>query len=368
MIGEGMEIRHARPEDASACNDFYNSTYGRNRSAEQWKWEFITPNPAGVLPYVVAFDNGQLVGTQAYIPIKFIDENGVFLTAKSEETLVSAQMRGKNILNQMYDSLFEHARTRDVKSIWGFTPAEKAFLKLGFSIPCKTRMLVAPITPGGLSKLAAGNGSASRRLALALGGTGLALWRSIRSLGRRPRLAAGEALVRLEDAQAFSLAYSERFLAAWGGATILRDAAYMQWRLFDNPHLRATVMGFLVEGELAGHIAFAIDPNGVGRIVDVMAAHPGGRASDERLTRIMLVEAVARMRDQGAAVVTAMAVNDHPYEALIRRLSARLGFVDLNRGSAVVFHTNFGNAKRGSSHDDFANWFVTLLFTEGGLG
>ena len=368
MIGESMEIRHARPEDASACNDFYNSTYERNRSVEQWGWEFITPNPAGALPYVVAFEDGQLVGTQAYIPVRFIDEKGVFLTAKSEETLVSPRMRGKNLLNQMYDSLFEHARTRDVKSIWGFTPAEKAFLKLGFSIPCKTRMLVAPITPRGLSKLAARNGSASRRLALAVSGTGLALWRSIRSLRPRDRLPRGEALVTLENAQAFSEAYSEKFLAAWGGATILRDAAYMQWRLFDNPHLRATVMGFEVEGALTGHIAFAVDPNGVGRIVDVMAAHPGGRADDERLTRIMLAEAVARMRDQGAEVVTAMTVNDHPYDALIRKLSARLGFVDLNRGSAVVVHTDFGAVKRGSSHDDFANWFVTLLFTEGGLG
>lgn len=363
-----MEIRYATADDAPACNDFYNSIYSKNRSLRQWEWEFIEPNPPGPLPYVVAIENNDLVGTQAYIPVRFIDEDGAFLTAKSEETLVSARMRGKNILNKMYESLFEHANQRDIKSFWGFTPADKAFLRLGFDIPCKTRMLVSTISIGGLFSLAADGGTIKRKLGLAMGGVALTGWRLVRGVGIGRRLKANEVLATMTDAQPFTSDYSRRFIASWGGTTILRDAAYMQWRLFDNPHLTSGVLGLEVDGGLAAHIAYAIDGNRVGRIIDVMSAHPSGRADDERLTRILLAEAVRSLQAQGARVITGMTVNDHPYDALIRKLSKQLGFANLNRGSSVVFHTNFGNTKRGSSHDDFGNWFVTLLFTEGQLG
>lgn len=363
-----MKTRFATSEDAAVCNKFYNSIYSRDRSVKQWKWEFVEPNSSDTLPYVMAIESGDLVGTQAYIPVRFIDEFGIFLTAKSEETLVSAEMRGKNILNTMYDSLFAYANERDIKSFWGFTPADKAFLKLGFEIPYKTRILVSTLSAYGLFRLASETGTLKRRLSLTLAGFSLSLWRLARRIGGRPRLKAKESLVTMSNAHLFTLDYSKRFVASWGGTTILRDADYMQWRIFDNPHTVSSVLGIIVDGRLSAHIVFSIDNNCVGRIIDVMATHTNGRADEERVSHILLAEAVRRLQAQGAEVIVGMTVNNHPFDALIRKISARLGFANLNRGSSVVFHTNFGNTKRGSSHDDFTNWFVTQIFTEGQLG
>lgn len=366
-----MDLRLATHKDASLCNVFYNSTYGKARTIEQWEWEFVSPNPDKPLPYVMAFDGEDLVGTQAYIPVPFIDERGTFLTAKSEETLVSPRMRGMNVFPLMYEHLFDIANDQGMKSIWGFTPATKAFTRLKFTTPEQTKLLILANSWNGLPSLVAkrpGWRDAYRRFGLGLSSVVLAAWGRARGTMTRGTLRPQEALVTLENAATFSRPYSERFIATWGGATIFRDEAYMQWRIFDNPYLRATIMGVVADGQLVGHVAFVVDGDAVGHVIDIMAAHPDGRTEDKRLTKVLLASAVRRLRSEGANIIRAFSINDHPYDALVTALASEFGFIRLSRGSAVVFHTDFQNEKRGSSHDDFSNWFVTLLFTEGQLG
>lgn len=363
-----MQIKWARPSDKQLCNDLYNKTYGRNRTAEQWAWEFETPNIGRSLPYALAVQDDELVGTQAYIPVRFVDELGEFTTAKSEETLVAPSMRGKSVLDRMYDTIFQRAREDGHASIWGFTTAEKAFRKLGFDIPCKTKLVILCASPNGLRKLTDTAGGLKRRLAIAFGGIGLAAWSTVARMAPRGRLKPGESLVAMEDAALFHASYTTAFITRWSGCTIQRDAAFIQWRLFDNPFLKSTVLGIVENGRLLGHVAYAVDQNSVGRIVDIMVAHPGSRSDDERLTRILLAGAVDGMRAANAAVMVAMSGNDHPYDRLLRKIAGGLGFVTVNQGTSVVFHTGFTQAKRGSSHDDFKNWFVTMIFTEGQLG
>jgi hypothetical protein len=366
-----MDLRLATYNDAPLCNSLYNETYNKSRTVNQWEWEFVRPNCPDLIPYVLAFEGGELVGTQAYIPIPFIDEEGVFLTAKSEETLVSPQMRGKSVFPIMYERLFALASSQNMKSIWGFTPATKAFTRLGFSTPEQAKLLVLSNSWRGLPSLTGGRPGwrgVARHFGLAVASVFLAVWGRVRGGSSGGTLRSPETLVTLENASPFSRAYSEQFIATWGGTTILRDASYMQWRIFDNPYLKSTVVGAFADGQLLGHVAFVVDGEAVGHVIDIMAAHPGGRNEDERLTKILLAEAVKRLRSEGATIVRAFKINGHPYDALVAALSHQLGFIRLDRGSAVVFHTDYQSEKRGSSHDDFSNWFVTLLFTEGQLG
>lgn len=366
-----MQIRYAVPGDGPACNAFYNGHYGLERTDEQWRWEFVLPTRDGELPYALMIDEGEVVGSQAFIPIRFIDEAGSFMTAKSEETLVSARMRGKSVFGRMYDRLFQYAVDHDFKSIWGFTPAEAAFSKLGFQIPGRTGQLFLAIKPRALSEAVSAQGQAVAgipKIGLNAAGAVLSIWSRLCGLGAAPRLRSDEHMMNLEDASLFDEAYCRRFIDAWGGTTILRDREYMQWRIFENPYRRANVVAVVTDGQLMGHVAFAIGDDGTGYLVDVMAAKKQGSAESARMVRALVGEAIRRLKRMGATCVRSWTVNDHPFDQVVRKAAVRLGFVVLKRGNAVVFHTAFQPALRNTSHDDFGNWYVTRLFTEGASG
>lgn len=361
-------IRWAEIEDETACIRFYNLTYGRHRTPQQWRWGFVTPVGGGQLPYVTAFEEEELVGTQAYIPVSMVDEQGTFVTAKSEETLVSPSMRGKNLLNAMYEPIFARLREEGTASIWGFTPAEKAFRKLGFDIPMKTKLLFKGVSPDGLSSVASDHGDWKRAALFKAAGLVMASLSGILNLMPPSRLRSGEDIYEITSADDFSADYTHRFITSWGGCTIDRNSSYMSWRLLTNPYLKSEVLGVKVDGKLVAHIAFCVDDAFVGRVVDLISVHPSGHADDRRIASALLRRAVDVMRLRGAKSVLSLTVTNHPFDRLVREVATRLGFINLNRGSAVVFHTGLPHSKRGTSHDDFDAWYVTNLFTEGQLG
>ncbi|MES2587398.1 MAG: GNAT family N-acetyltransferase [Bacteroidota bacterium] len=130
-----VNYRLALEEDYSNINDFYNRIHGLNRSIDVFYWEFHNC-PFGKSIYVIAEDGNKIVGTNCVIPIDLVcSDNSIIKSGKSEDTLVDPDYRGQNIFNNIYDFLFEKCKENGIKVIWGYTPAKKPFLKLGFSIP-----------------------------------------------------------------------------------------------------------------------------------------------------------------------------------------------------------------------------------------
>lgn len=137
MLETSINIRKAREEDVNAINAFYQSVYGKSRDEKQFNWEYNS-SPAGKSIYVLAEHNGEIVGTQAAIPYFLVSGSGeTFLSAKSEDTLVSPKHRGKQIFEKMYVFLLEECKKQNILVIWGFTYADKPFKKIGFEIPYK---------------------------------------------------------------------------------------------------------------------------------------------------------------------------------------------------------------------------------------
>ena len=116
------------------------------RSLNQWNWTFQNKLfPELELAFIVAEDGGKIIGTQALIPIQMIDKDGIYWSAKSEETLVDVNYRGQGLFEKMYSKAFEVSKMYNFQSIWGFTPARKAFLGVGFEIPMDTSQLFKPL-------------------------------------------------------------------------------------------------------------------------------------------------------------------------------------------------------------------------------
>jgi hypothetical protein len=146
-----IEIRLLRDDDIGQVNALYQKAYQVNRSDEKFKWEF-QQGPAGPAIYVVAVDpkTNSVVGTQCAIPLYVTNASGEhMLTAKSEDTLVDSDYRGRNIFEKMYALLFEECRRAGIVAIWGFTYAIKPFRKLGFDIPFRCDFGLIAFNPGG---------------------------------------------------------------------------------------------------------------------------------------------------------------------------------------------------------------------------
>src|ERR1035437_8870639 len=127
--------KQAKEDDYKKINDFFNKIYSANRTIEQFYWEFHNA-PAGRAIYIIAEDDGKIIGTQCAIPIYLENSIGEkILSGKSEDTLVDPLYRGQNIFYKLYDVLFEKCLENKIKILWDFTTAYKPFKKMGFEIP-----------------------------------------------------------------------------------------------------------------------------------------------------------------------------------------------------------------------------------------
>ena len=149
-----IQIRLLLENEIDLANDFFNAIYKTNRSIENFRWEFLD-GPNGSAIYIIAIDANasqinKVVGIQCAIPIELANVKGqTVLTAKSEDTLVDPAYRGQKIFERMYDLLFEECKKAGIKYIWGFTPAKKAFERIGFEIPYQAQQGLMVLNPVG---------------------------------------------------------------------------------------------------------------------------------------------------------------------------------------------------------------------------
>lgn len=228
-------IRLLSDSEKDLANNFFNGIYKTNRLLKDFEWEFFNA-PAGKAIYVIAVDESitshtKIVGIQCAIPIELISSGGTkVLTAKSEDTLVDPAFRGQKIFERMYELLFEECRKAGIKYIWGFTPANKAFERLGFGIPFKTEQALLVFRPlAAYSYLKNLNPRNSLTDKIKIFGLTILSW-----LTGLKRFFVSSATIPETPIEA----KSDLFGHAYSGQqyfTIHETDAYLSWRLKNNP-------------------------------------------------------------------------------------------------------------------------------------
>lgn len=357
-----MQVEFLKDDDIEECNDFHNRAYGSNRTLKQWHWQF-DPLLGGKRPFVVAKEGGRVVGTQALMPITMLDAAGELLTAKSEETLVNPSMRGKGVFQKMYEPLTAYAREQGVKAIWGFTPAHKAFEGIGFYVPDRTSQLVHPLSVRAAAAFGDSVGTGLRRVAMgaAIGAASLVSAARVALASDRT---SGIHLEVLEQPPAEAGAFCREFVRGWGGVTILRDQAYLKWRYYDNPAVRATLLGAYRGETLVGWVAYSLDEASIGYIVDAIVL----RTEDaQQILHALMLQSVLALRSAGAVAIRSWRLNAHPFDQLISKVARSLGFYLLRRGEPVVLYLAQGK-DAAASLSVWDDWFVTRAYTQGEVG
>jgi hypothetical protein len=272
-------------------------------------------------------------------------------------------MRGKGVFEKMYEPLKAFAIEQGVKVIWGFTPATKAFKSVGFNIPARTTQLVHPLSFRANAAFSDSLGTGLRRKAM-----NAAIAAASLVSAARVALASdhgyGVHLEILEQPPAEAGALCREFVRGWGGTTIMRDHAFLKWRYYDNPSVRATLLGAFRRDKLVGWVAYSMDDSSIGYVVDAVVL-PTEDAP--RILHVLLLKSVLVLRAAGAVAIRSWRLNDHPFDQLISRVAVRLGFYLLRRGEPVVLYLLPG-------HEAFASlavwdeWFVTRAYTQGEVG
>ncbi len=370
-----MEIRLIADGEERLCNEFRNRIYGEHHTISQWRWEFAENTyDKRPIPYAVIEDDGKIVGTQAFIPTRMIDRDGVYWTAKSEATLLAPEYRGKHLFEKMYDLLFAYAEEHDFACIWGFTAAVRALAPLGFIFPSKTEQIFLPFSTRAVTAMMEKDGYGTQKrmadrikIGLAQTATAFAQTVSALKLARHGKSKLDGIEIRTmphADEQAGDLC--RRFIDKYGGTTVYRDAQYLQWRVFENPYARSIVKGAYRDGVLLGWAAYTLADDGMGYLVDILAADNDDQ-NLEGTIKMLLIEAAIGARNMGATGIRGWRVNDHPFDKLVAKAAKAVGFYHIKRGFSFVLY-NCPASKTRADHTDGRDWYISRIFTEGVLG
>ena len=329
-----IAYRLATKDDYENINSFHNRIYKSNRTPEEFAWEFVD-GPFGPSIYVIAEDNGKVVGTNCVIPIDLVcADKKVIRTGKSEDTLVDPDYRGQNIFFNIYEFLFEKCREAKIKVIWGFTAAKKPFLKLGFEIPFDHEQCLAVnhilTSYRYLSSLNSKNKTIDKLKIL-----GLCIISKLRTTGKK---GIGKLNYRVEEnpvIEGVSDLIFENQSRSGSVFAIHQTPEFQDWRLYKNPNYhKIHTFGFYNnEDRLMALIVFSSHRNKTAYICQA-TFHP----TLDNAERIRLLKyATKKIFNSGIALIRnwLFDINTLNHEEILVYKSA--GYTHLKRGIGFVW-------------------------------
>jgi hypothetical protein len=355
-----IQIRVLKDSELEKANDFFNKIYKTNRSFEAFEWEFIK-GPIGKSIYVAAFDTDkpveELIGIQCVIPLEFItSENEIILTAKSEDTLVNPLYRGQDIFGKMYALLFEECKKQGIKYIWGFTPAYKPFIKLGFTLDFRSNqgLFISRIHNSFefLSSLNPKNTFSDKFKIYAL--CILSKLKTIQfSLVSNLKIECEE-LKELDD----RFIRSNLFLSDENSkeAFLHQNKKYLEWRIVQNKFSnKYQLFQFSLNGEVGAHVIINNIKN-IGYIEQVLFH----KNLTEQKKLAILKRVIKLLLAQKVSCIRFLAFNENQTNKIEYSLLKKTGFSMINRGNWFVW-----KSLDDQSTIESKNVFITRLFTQG---
>lgn len=347
-----ISIRLLQSHEAELANNFFNTIYQTNRPIENFKWEFLD-GPCGKAIYIIAIDEDEktqtkIVGIQCAIPLEFIGANGqVVLTAKSEDTLVDPSYRGQKIFERMYQVLFDECIKAGIKYIWGFTPAQKAFERIGFEIPFIAEQALLVFNPikayNYLKTLNKSNTALDRLKILSL--CFLSWIKHFQYLFNK------KALLRKTSLNGKNELFTELY-AQTNLFTIHQSPAYIDWRIRKNPFHNHYNSYQITSGKTDAVVNFRGD---IGYIEQLFS-------NNEQELQFLIPALIKEFKLNKTAIVRAMCFSSNSTLQGQINILSKAGFTHLKRGSFFVW-----KPLTSENLIQPQQLVITRLFTQGNL-
>tara|TARA_Y100000589_G_scaffold295934_1_gene302748 strand:- start:1942 stop:3081 length:1140 start_codon:yes stop_codon:yes gene_type:complete len=354
-------LRWANDNDLVNVNKFYNKYYKTNRTIKQAKWIFINKIIKSKNKFLaIAELNGEIVGTQALIPIIFRLGKKTFMTAKSEETLVIRKAYKYNTFSRLYEFILDNIERYDFKFIWGFTPKIKSFKRIGFSSPYQTRSWIKFIRSDALQYYLSEKNNYLNYLSLI--SKIIILYQlvisSITNLIYKVRFPRTNFILikDIKFSEGLFLKYVNNINRNNKNIFIERNKDFFSWRFTENPFCKPiTIFAFdYSKSKLPlGYIFFGINEDRRACIIDFSIKD---NTNGQRIGNALINELEKRVFNMGAHSIYTWDPNIN--YSIFRNILRRQGFIFLNKGSDFVFK-NISNDKKF----DWDNLSEKFLFT-----
>lgn len=242
---------------AEGINALFNRFTGRQRTAAQYRWEFVEgPLPRAHVWAICDTETGEVVGHHGIVATPMVVDGEVVPAGRTENTIIEPAVRQKIFYPGMEKKAFKVALEEFalLYTVHGSGPQGRIRERLGYrpvgrwnvflpaigrgyfaALLARLRDRMAPRVPDGIV----------RAVAAVVGGTAGALQR----LRRSPR---GTTCERVDDATLIEAEYRELWdeTRASYGVTLDRTWEFLRWRVLENPNLRFTVWALRRDGRL----------------------------------------------------------------------------------------------------------------------
>lgn len=332
-----LEVRPWQPGDTAAINRLYNDPAARPgaavhgyvpRTASQWAWEYAASSSAPPA-YVVATHQGNIVGTQAYIPIEFLLDGRRLLTGKDEDTLIHPQYRGLGLLDDMYRLLFRRAEEDGVELLWGFTnTANRPLLRNGYF-------------------------SIGRFEAM----------RARSPHNRTQPVPASIDVSELLEPDERCDAFSQEFGRHCPGLTTHLSGRYLRWRALDDPYYAHRIFVASADKRILGLSAFKLNDRERVGFVSELTAIPAERRDLVEILHALLQPGLELFRARNYRFVEARFSGPHPFNQTVKSVLTQRGFEKLDDEHAAELLVR-PMTPSGERFRDYGAWRIAELMRE----
>lgn len=356
-----MQFHQCLPSDLSSINSLIEAWYGPERkyTPEQFRWTFFERNPEPSLLLSIR-DHGRIVGTQAVLPISMRRGERLFLSGKSEETLLHLDYRGKGLFGKLYNQLFDRIDER-IALLWGLTSARTPFEKCGFETPATAQYtIVFTGKPGPKFPL----GDDPKTLTQKTKRKMFSLAHS--TLRHRTRLATITGGRDTRVVEEVNLPFYE---SVWQQAarqlpemvSVDRTVNWLSWRLTNHPKMEYRMLRF-VDGATQGAVLFTFNSENRAAYLMDFAACGNLQQAARALINTLVFQAV---REKMALIVDFGLSNNNELQQVRQKALSRFGHFLFRNDKDFMVTRKSPKEQDGVGRIEPEDWYYTFLMSSG---
>ena len=366
MTATTLTYRPYQTGDENRINDLYRQVFDKNRSLEQWSWEFGRL-PEGLAQMRVLEDGERIVAHAGLIPFRFQYFDREVVAGKFENSMIHSDYRGKKLFGRLEKECLDQARAAGYGFSWGISrSAFQAHLSAGYRQICSLRgyfgVLNAAAAAADLLRVKKINPLLRPFVRPTLG------WLARRMHKRITRTVGADAGLTISEIERFD----ERFDALWNEfaarervISLKRTASYLNWRFTENPHRRYRILTAEAGGRLVGYLVAAVIGRPdlgislkIGVTADVLVL-PGHEAAYSALLR----SGMRGWLSDGADVIITWVHERGRHAPPLLDALKQYGYLSMRRQFEIpVLARPLGTTVDEAALCDESNWHLTLAF------
>lgn len=366
VLSQRWSVRLYREGDEQGILELMNLA-GIKRKIEDWSWEYVE-NPFGHLIGVAEYGR-QIIGHMALVPVYMKTRLESVKGCQAVDLIVHPKFRGQGIFLAIGKFLVNEAEKQGISIAYGFPnkPAHSGHLKYGWFDVCEVPFLVKPVANNRIADFLGDNrivGSLNRfdvskkimNSVLSAGFSAISFFARVFN-----RIQIGNT-DNIEICRAESI--DNRIGDFWNEVSkdymniVVRDEKYMNWRYFEKPNTKYTVLFAEKRGKILGYVILCSENKKnlkYGCIVDILAS-----LEQKSIIQLLISKAVEEFRREKVDLVVCWMLNKSRSGRVYYRILEANGFIRVpGRPNPLIARVNSPSLSTEFVYDS-ADWYVTI--------